>query len=59
MEYTKREDTMIFARTQEAKDGLLLIPKDPDGFSRRIDKLFIVPGNVDAFVQQLPYGFGK
>lgn len=59
MEYNKRDDTTLFARTQDPKDGLLLTPKDPDGFSKRIDKLFIVPGNVDAFVAQLPYGFGK
>lgn len=58
-EYSKRQDTDIFARTQESKDGLLLTPKDPHGFTKRIDKLFIVPGNVDAFVEQLPYGYGK
>lgn len=58
-EYSKRADITIFARTQEAKDGLLLIPKDPSGFTKRIDKLFIAPRDVDAFVQQLPYGFGK
>jgi hypothetical protein len=58
-EYRKSQDVDIFARTQEAKDGLLLVPKDPHGFSKRIDKLFIVPGNVDAFVEQLPYGYGK
>lgn len=58
-EYSKRQDTDIFARTQDAKDGLLLIAKDPKGFTKQIDKLFIVPGDVDAFVQQLPYGFGK
>lgn len=58
-EYRKSLDTDIFARTQQAQDGLLLIPKDPNGFSKQIDKLFIAPGNVDAFVEQLPYGFGK
>lgn len=58
-EYSKRQDIDLFARAREAKDGLLLIPKDPHGFSKQIDKLFIVPGNVDAFVEQLPYGYGK
>jgi hypothetical protein len=57
--YKKQFDTDIFARTQEAGDGLLLIPKDPRGFSKRIDKLFIVPQNVDKFVEQLPYGYGN
>jgi hypothetical protein len=58
-EYSKRQDTDIFARVQESKDGLLLTPKDPKGFTKQVDKLFIVPRNVDAFVEQLPYGYGK
>ena len=58
-EYHKSLDTDIFARTQEAKDGLLLVPKDPNGFSKQINKLVIVPSNVDAFVEQLPYGYGS
>lgn len=58
-EYSKRQDTDIFARRQESKDGLLLIPKDPKGFTKQIDKLFIAPRDVDAFVEQLPYGYGK
>jgi hypothetical protein len=58
-EFPKSRDIDIFARTQEAKDALLLVPKDPNGFSKQINKLVIVPGNVDAFVEQLPYGYGK
>lgn len=58
-EYSQRQDTELFARAREARDGLLLIPKDPHGFSKQLDKLFIVPGNVDAFLEQLPYGYGK
>lgn len=58
-EYSKRQDVDIFARVQDSKDGLLLTPKDPKGFTKQVDKLFIVPGNVDAFVEQLPYGYGK
>jgi hypothetical protein len=56
-EYKKAQDTDLFARTPEAKDGLLLIPKDPKGFTTRIEKLFIVPQDVDKFVEQLPYGY--
>ena len=55
--YKKSLDTDLFARTRQPKDGLLLIPKDPNGFTKRIDKLFIVPKDVDTFVKQLPYGF--
>jgi len=58
-EYKKSSDTDLFARTREARDGLLLIPKDPKGFTTRIEKLFIVPQDVDKFVEQLPYGYGK
>lgn len=57
--YQKKLDIDLFARTQDASDGLLLIPKDPNGFTKRIDKIFIVPQNVDKFVDQLPYGYGK
>jgi hypothetical protein len=48
-----------FARTQNATDGLLLIPKDPNGFSKRLERLFIVPKDIETFLEQLPYGFGR
>jgi hypothetical protein len=57
--YQERSDTDVFARTREEADGLLLIPKDPRGFTKSIQKLFIVPADVEGFVQQLPYGFGN
>ena len=46
----------IFARTRDAMDGLLLTPKDPNGFSRRIEKVFIVPQDMEKFLGQLPQG---
>ena len=49
-DYKQSQDIDLFARSREAKDGLLLIPKDPKGFTRRIDKLFIVPQDVEKFV---------
>jgi hypothetical protein len=58
-DYQKRMDTDLFARTRDVSNGLLMIPKDPKGFTKRIDKLFIAPQNIDQFVEQLPYGFGK
>ncbi len=57
--YQERADTEVFARTREEADGLLLSPKDPRGFSKSVQKLFIVPADVEVFIQQLPYGFGK
>ena len=58
-EYRQSPDTDLFARGRAATDGLLLVPKDPKGFTTRIDKLFIVPRDIDKFVEQLPYGYGK
>jgi len=57
--YKPSLDTDLFARTRDIKKGLLMIPKDPRGFTKRIDKLFIAPKNLEKFVEQLPYGFGK
>ena len=50
----------FLARTHRpGADGLLLIPKDPNGFSKRLKRLFIVPGDIESFIEQLPYGYGK
>lgn len=57
-EYKKDEGWDLFARNlQEPKGGLLLIPKNPNGFTKRIDKLFIVPGDMGKFIEQLPPGY--
>jgi hypothetical protein len=58
-QYQERSDTDVFARTREEADGLLLLPKDARGFTKRVQKLFIVPADVDGFLQHLPYGFGN
>jgi len=47
-----------FARAQDGKDGLLLIPKDPKGLTKRIERLFIVPKDIEKFLEQLPHGYG-
>ena len=50
----------FFARTRDmSAQGLLLIPKDINGFSKRLERLFIVPRDLDGFLKQLPYGFGN
>ncbi len=46
-----------FARVPYGKDGLLLIPKNPKGFTKRMERLFIIPKDIDKFQEQLPYGF--
>jgi hypothetical protein len=54
--YEKDKGWDCFARIQ-AQDGLLLLPKNPNGLTKRIEKLFIVPRDIDKFREQLPYGF--
>lgn len=44
----------ILARTRETQNGLLVTPKDPNGFSRRIGKVFLVPQDMEGFLAQLP-----
>ncbi|NWG06941.1 MAG: hypothetical protein HXY35_09695 [Chloroflexi bacterium] len=56
--FQKDQDWDFFARDRDARDGLLLVPKNPNGFSKLIKNVFIVPGNMDAFLGQLPYGYG-
>lgn len=46
-----------FVRTRETQDGLLLIPKNPNGFTKRIEKLFIAPSDREKFLEQLPHGY--
>ena len=57
--YREGPDVDLFARTGGIQDGLLLIPKDPKGFSKRIGRLFIVPNEAEKFMEQLPYGYGN
>ncbi|HEX5837134.1 MAG TPA: hypothetical protein VFY26_04835, partial [Anaerolineales bacterium] len=57
--YKKDPAVDLFARTDQVGEGLLLVPKDPKGFTRRIDRIFIAPGDVEQFIKELPYGFGE
>ena len=53
-QYQKDQGWELFARPQDGGEGLLLVPSDPNGFTKRLDKLFIVPKNIEEFVVQLP-----
>jgi len=55
--FKKDHNWDFFARTRDGSDGLLLVPKDINGFSKRLERLFIVPGDIDKFLEQLPYGY--
>jgi hypothetical protein len=57
-EYQKEAGWDLFARTQDTKEGLLLTPKNPSGFTKRIEKLFIAPQDREQFLVQLPHGYG-
>lgn len=57
--YKKDPSVDLFARTKDVQEGLLLVPKDPDGFTKRIDRIFIAPHNLGEFIKELPYGFGQ
>lgn len=57
--HAESREVDVLARTREEQDGLLLTPKDPRGFTNRIHKLFIVPGNLERFIEHLPYGFAS
>lgn len=56
--YQKDKTWDVFARTRDAQAGLLMTPKSPRGFTKRIDKLFIVPKDIEGFLAQLPHGYG-
>ena len=55
--YQKDSNWDLFARLRDTKDGLLMIPKNPHGFTRRVEKLFIAPGDREQFLAQLPHGY--
>ena len=58
IQFKKDQNWDFFGRTREVgADGLLLVPKDIKGFSKRMEKLFIAPQDIDKFVEQLPYGY--
>jgi hypothetical protein len=50
-------DWSIIAPTRTVKEGVLLTPKNPDGFSRQIQKVFITPKDIEKFLEQMPPGF--
>ena len=56
--YQKDKSWDCFARVR-ANDGLLLLPRNPDGLTKRIEKLFIAPKDIDKFLAQLPYRYSR
>jgi hypothetical protein len=56
-EYQKGKNWDLFTRVRDAKEGLLMTPKNPNGFTRRIEKLFIAPEDRERFLAELPHGY--
>jgi hypothetical protein len=57
-QFQKGSNWDAFIRNRETKDGLLMIPKNPNGFTKRIERLFIAPDDMEKFLEQLPRGYG-
>ena len=55
--YQKDRNWDSFAHIRDTKDGLLMTPKNPNGFTRRIEKLFIAPRDRERFLAELPHGY--
>lgn len=55
--YQKDKNWEPFTRARDAKEGLLMTPKNPNGFTRRIEKLFIAPQDRERFLAELPHGY--
>ena len=55
--YQKDKAWDLFARARDTKEGLLMIPKNPNGFTKRVEKLFIAPQDRETFLEHLPHGF--
>jgi hypothetical protein len=56
-EFKKDNGWDLFARARDTKEGLLMTPKSPNGFTRRIDRLFIAPQDRERFLAELPHGY--
>jgi hypothetical protein len=55
--YQSDKNWDLFARARDTKEGLLMTPKNPNGFTRRVEKLFIAPRDREKFLEQLPHGY--
>lgn len=44
----------VFSRVQKVKSGVLLLPRNPQGFSKQIQEILVTPTDVDAFLKLVP-----
>jgi hypothetical protein len=52
---SKREFSWdIFSPTRKVQEGLLLVPRNPDGFSKQVNKVVLTPTNIEVFLKHFP-----
>ena len=44
----------VCSRLRNVPSGVLLTPRSPDGFSKRLQEIFLTPTHVDEFLQHIP-----
>ena len=44
----------VFSRVQKVKSGVLILPRNPQGFSKQIQEILVTPTDVDAFLERIP-----
>jgi hypothetical protein len=54
IKYQANDDWSVCSPRQKPEKGILLVPKNPYGFSPRIKFVFLTPTNIEAFLGQLP-----
>lgn len=55
-QFQKDRNWELFAPSRDTKDGLLMTPQNPEGFTKRIERLFIAPSSMEKFLEQVPQG---
>jgi hypothetical protein len=48
------ETWTLFSRLRTTKRGILLVPRDRNGFSKRLQELLLTPTDTDEFIKHVP-----
>jgi hypothetical protein len=48
------ESWSVFSRLRKVKRGVLLIPRDRNGFSKRLQEILLTPTDTDEFLKRVP-----
>ena len=44
----------VFSRVQKVKSGVLILPRNPQGFSKQLQEILVTPTDVEAFLKLIP-----